>query len=387
MPERTRKTQLVDIIEPLLRHSEDIPVSNIVHKWESEMHTMISDIFSQGGFDPEVEKQYYCGIGEWVKHPDHGAQHSAHVYLGARYMMSEEGEWKNDPLQDTQLQIEAVAHDIFQIFPYLNPKTGEVLVTDSRIQHPELSARAILAIAAILNIDSRTVAIDIRHHDDTYFGRIFNRFSPIGKYVAYADKLFGATCDQRDPKALVKSAIDRNRQGVSKSIGEVTPDSWYFLRDDLTHPWQYGDRWYGDRLSALRTDFVESRFYTEIGQRIGEERRKAFIEIAPEEFAKEYDAVMQIMNQWEETSNSGNNSIELVGKNQRPIPMDGHNITTIISLAYESQLPLSVKPDKSHPKGYMVVLKSHDKSFVIDPSIARFKTKDDFLEAISKRLN
>ena len=391
MSEQSPVHTVNEFFPPLANEITPYDIRRITQSWGEIMHRAIDKTAYK--FNINAVAGWHKGIDAWLTHPDHGAQHSLNVYYGARYMMQQEGVY-DQKRDDSIIQIEAVMHDIFQILPNLYPQTGnEVKNGDKRLDHPMLAAIAIVKMGRMFGIDrkqARTIAKDVLQHDNAY-DKKRTELSNIGKYIADADKLFGAGLET-DPKKMVGSIIDRNRQGVMTAAKQLKPDGWPLLRDDIDdHNWKYGDRWYADRLSAVIADIYGLEFETKIGKEIGQQRREVFLEVAQEKYGQEYDEMQDMVKHWQNAIKQQQNiEVELIGKNKdsiKSIKLDNQDLPlAIINTAYYSKLLLPLKTDKAYPKGWMVKVTINDETFIIDPSIARFSTKEKFLEKLAARI-
>lgn len=355
-----------------------------VSKWKRELLGMIDTLAKKTDVIlPVIVGETKQAIELFTTHKDHGATHSFYVYEGMRFLAEKEGL----KIDDSTLQAAAVLHDIAQLLPNKNPQTGEILTKDQRLSHPEIMARAVLQFGEALNIqekDTREIMAAIRHHDDTYTSEKYGHMRPLGNLLADSDKLFGGGMS-RDPKDMAHDAIVRNQQGADN------PQGWYLLRDDLTpeqrNNWKYGDRWIGDRVSAVRKDIFKTEFYTESGKQISEQRRSIFIQQAKIAYGAEYDATQEALKNWRlSKAKKVSVIVSLVGKNpngndpQVEHVEQNEAIDNVVDRAYKKDLGVKTREGFPATRGWKIQI-SIDGSIpiILDPSIARFSTKEEFL--------
>lgn len=359
--------------------------------WQSELLKIVGALAKgEHAIQQHVSQTARNSIDEWKHHQDHGSQHSYFVYEGIVHIAKKEGIWK--PEQDNIYQAYAVLHDLAQTFPLQHPATGEPLPGDVRKLHPDTMARMILLFGIKLGLSvsgARRMAMDIRHHDDTYStGQTYSRMSPIGNLLADSDKLFGAGLSH-NPNDLAHDALERNKKG---GIG---PAGWYLIRDDITpeerRDWQYGDRWLGDRLSAVLKEMNSTAFYTETGKAVAEAKRGAFVEQARQFYLDEYHQNRRMISLWEEAvTNARLMSVVLVGKNpDGKLPLekpaeDLSDISGIVEEAYNRPIQVNTRPGHETPRGWKIqVTIDNQNPLLIDPSIARYETEERFMHAIN----
>lgn len=368
--------------------NNNIPTNEalFVDKWKRELLGITGILANKSnvGILPEILIETKQAIKSYTTHKDHGASHSYFVYEGMRYLAEKEGL----TIDDSILQAAAVLHDIAQILPNKNPQTGELLTKDQRLSHPEIMARAVIQFGEALNIkekDIREIMAAIRHHDDTYTSGKYEHMRPLGNLLADSDKLFGGGMS-REVKELAHDAIIRNQQGADN------PQGWYLLRDDLTQDqrnnWKYGDRWIGDRVSAVRKDMFKTEFYTESGKQIAEQRRSIFIEQAKIAYGAEYDATHEALKNWRTSMDTNAPAIvRLIGKNpngtdpQVERVEQDEEIKAVIDRAYNKDLGVKTREGFPATRGWKIQISiGEGKPIILDPSIARFSTKETFLE-------
>lgn len=351
-----------------------------INKWHRELLDITKQL-DQKSILSSIISETNDAITTYINNKEHGAQHSYFVYEGMKWLAQNEGV----DIDDSILQATAVLHDMSQFLPNKNPQTGEQLTNDQRATHPEIMARAVMQFGKALNIkekDIHEIMVAIRHHDDTYTVGKYEHMRPLGNLLADADKLFGGGLS-RDPNDLAIDAIKRNQQGSSN------PQGWYLLRDlsvEERDGWRYGDRWLSDRVSPVRKDIYKTPFYTYTGKKIAEKRRTQFIKQAKVSYGEEYDDVTSIMELW--GSHSKDTTIKLVGKNPdgtQPIEENITNINDIdavVKRAYEKELPVKSR-DGFIPRGWKIQITTDGRTYIIDPSIARFKTKEEFIDKLT----
>ena len=98
--------------------------------------------------------------------------------------------------------------------------------------------------------------------------------------------------------------------------------------------------------------------------------------------SKKYDDNLETINWWKQSKNA---DLELVGKNYPP-QKSVEKIETAIQTAYDSTLPIDGEAFRTASKGVMLRLSYNGQVRLVDPSIARFKTKADFLEAVKQAI-
>lgn len=119
---------------------------------------------------------------------------------------------------------------------------------------------------------------------------------------------------------------------------------------------------------------IDICFYTETGQNMAKSRSKAFCEIAPDRYAKEYDEELEKLQKWLKHSSDPKLEIFLVGKNVDPKPVIGLDVGAVINRAFQKRLPLPKKYSRGSflPKGWNIKVVYSGSSCIIDPSVARF---------------
>lgn len=346
-----------------------------------------------------MEQAILNSLDEYAQEKTHGANHSFDVYTGMRYLARQDG--KLDPKEDSKYQAMAVLHDMAQFLPFNNPYTGEAFAGNKRKLHARIMSVAIRWFGERLHLDQndrRELSQAINVHDDYYAGVHHKNLPYAAQLLSDADKLFGAGMET-DPRLLARDAIKRNLAGCGGAAG------WYCIRPELTRKqrsqWRYGDRWNLDAFSAVCADMYNPvGFYTEAAQKLGLARTRAFEELMDQEYGNVYDAHMRMVHQWREAleKNTSKVFMRLVAKN----PADPKNPQTapirankyiqdptqlvkrVVESAYEKELMLN--PAETKPgfeaRGWKVEVAIGPDTFLIDPSIARFATKDAFLAAL-----
>jgi len=359
-----------------------------IDKWGGELLQITNKLaHDQSRLLPDVANEARRALRAYLIHSDHGAHHSYFVYEGMRWLAEKE----KIKIDDADLQAVAVLHDLAQMLPYKDPKTGDELGGDQRASHPETMAQIIYLFAPLLHLDEhkvREVMIAIRHHDDTYGKKnAYKYMGQLGKLLAESDKLFGGGMS-REPKEMAHDAIIRNQQGADN------PQGWYLMRDDLSpeqrNNWKYGDRWIGDRISAVRKDMFKTEFYTESGKQIAEQRRSIFIEQAKIAYGAEYDATQEALKNWRlSLATDASAIVSLVGKNpngkdpQVEQVTQDEEINTVVDRAYKKDLGVKTREGFPATRGWKIQISiGNEKPIILDPSIARFSTREEFLKTL-----
>lgn len=363
-------TSINDIFPTLPGQLESNRESELTQGWVAALHGVVRELARRDGFLEATTGQIHEAIDNWVVHPDHGAQHSYHVYEGMKWMASEEG-WLGE-VSDSVLQAMAVLHDLMQTVPLVDPKTGSAFVGNQRKLHAKAMATAVGYYGQRLGLPEEEItdlAFNIRHHDDVYEGIGDRPFSYAGQLLSDADKLFGSGLS-RNPKELARGAMLRNLKGSSGLQG------WYLLRGDIgedeRREWNYGDRWLVDAVASVKVDIFRLPFYTATGRQLGEARKKAFLELVERVYGDEYDRAVDALKVWRDLESQGDETtVFLVGKDQSPELVEkGIPIDQVVAKAHQRTLPLKQQylRDGLEPRGWKILFSD----FVIDPTIARF---------------
>ncbi len=250
-------------------------------------------------------------------------------------------------------------------------------------------ARTIIEVGRMVGLDwgeRRDLARTVQHHDDTYKNSPYDLFSPAGKLIADADKLYGGGFE-RDPSELVRGTLERNKIGARGEKG------WYLVREDLTPElrdnWSYGDRWYGDRVCSVRRDIFGTTFYTDSGKRIAKERREVFWLTAENFFGQEYDEMDSQRKLWYDNLNSVRVYRTSVDpKNKSAFvkeQVDTNSPVALINNLYKTHINLPRRHGSLDTAyGWMIRIEIGNKTMAIDPSVARLNSKNEFLNVVRK---
>ncbi len=352
--------------------------------WTSRLLTAINVLGRQSTstgelvYKPDVLDLARQAVTKWASESaakvDHGAWHSYYVYEGERWMAQQEE--RATEVADTFLQAQAVLHDIMQFLPFNSPTTGESLPGDQRRRHAIASAALVQTFGSIFGLSSVEVhelSQAIRVHDDVFADKM-HHISYAGQLLSDADKLFGAALPAEEPEIIVSKTIERNYTGAHLADGS----GWYIFRDDSSEgraQWQYGDRWNRDGVSAVKKGMFDIQFYTEVGQKLAQERRDIFARDLEKNYTPMFDEAEVFIKDWKElVEQQGvkNIPVKLVGKNQPAgLPLNYYSIAEAVRTAYNRELdtlaPESRRPGCT-PKGWMIKLGER----ILDPSIGRF---------------
>lgn len=351
----------------------------VIKNWIQVIGNALAKLQDKGLMNDTVYDRSLEALKTWKNHGDHGAIHSFHVYEGMREIAKEENKasWLQE--NDSKMQVVAALHDLMQILPFTNPKTGESLDGDKRRMHADTAANVLLVFGKELELTREEIyelGVAVKDHDDVYMGKVSKRLSYLGQLLSDADKLYGAGILNADDLAEV--AIRRNQKGAGNSQG------WYLLRNlsiNEVRKWRYGDRWNSNRLSAVLTD-MKLHFFSEHGRKIARLRKKSFLTKAPELYSSEYDTTVQVLQQLLDRVNTKDKIVFLTGKGQQPEEIAIHSeedLAVIINEAYERELPLEKKYRREgfSPRGWMIQFDLDEENIVIDPSIARFAFQEN----------
>lgn len=374
----------IDPLEVQLEPSKE----RVINIWYSSLRRITNQLLLKRSLNDGVAEAALKSIDDHLKQGDHGAEHSYDVYRGMKWLAEKEGGY--DGIDDSKMQAAAVLHDLGQMIPFKDPLTGDDLAKENpqeqRIKHAEIMNWVIWKMGTALQINRKDIGElrkAILHHDDTPTKEKYASMNPLGGLLADSDKLFGAG-DSKEPNDLARDAIVRNQ------TGSANPEGWYLLRDDLNSQardkWQYGDRWYGDRVGAVRKEIFKTEFYTKTGEEIAQQRKTAFVEQAKIAYGKEYDAVKNSIREWQSAYITELKPIvTYVGKGiaNADLMVIKEDIPAIIKKAYEKELPIK-RRDGYVARGSKIQVKIGEVTHIIDPSIARFTTKEDFLTALIK---
>ncbi|MBI3620540.1 HD domain-containing protein [Candidatus Roizmanbacteria bacterium] len=326
--------------------------------------------------------RFRAAVNKWESHPDHGAVHSYNVFQGMMHLAKLDGRFY--PARSGFCRAAAVLHDLFQFLPMEDPVSR---------QHPQRMAQAVRYFGAKFNLSTQTVselARAIGHHDDSLFSKKPPANLPYeSRLLAHADRLYGAGLSE-SAEELVRTALLRNR------TGGFQPQGWHFIRDftlEERRGWRYGDRWYSDNISAVRGD-LQGNFQTAAAQAIAEARKAVFPDVAASVYGADYAASRQVLADWERAVESGQPvAVRLVGKNPdrnagEPILREAPAVSPseIVRYAFSCPLPLPVIPGKPAPTGWFIQISTAGAPRLLDPSVARFGSADDFLQAINQAL-
>lgn len=369
-------------------------------KWMRELQRIVAEIAPT--IDKQTEHAICEGLDAFTIDKIHGVNHSFDVYRGMRWLAQQDDQLNKQ--EDGKYQALAVLHDLAQFLPFHNPYTGETFKGNKRKLHARIMAVATQWFGKKLHLSQKNIqeiSLGIRTHDDYYQGEKHEGLPYLGQVLSDADKLFGAVFDT-DPTVLAKKTMERNLEGLQG------PKGWYLVRPELTqadrNQWQYGDRWNLDGISAVYKDFYNPiGFYTPAAQQLGQVRRKAFEQIMDEIYGYEYDATAQKVHDVKQslgTTIKGRIAMRLSlvtrdpddPQHLRKETVTTHNffetpdgvMKKVISRAYNKEVPLKpseAKPGFS-PRGWKIRAQFHGHDSIIDPSIARFPTRDIFLQAI-----
>ena len=351
----------------------DLSKEETISEWAKALHGLTNELAGRGGVKQDIFSRVHEGIGTWVVHQDHGAEHSYFTYQVVRELAQRGGE----QIGNSRLQAMAVFHDLMQIIPLVDPDTGRELNREQRKYHPMAMAMGLRHFGRKLGFSSeeiRNLWIPIKYHDAVYEGRadlvekITTEHPEIGLF-SDGDK-FG-TADTLNPKEIAAEAMKRNRKGAEK------PGGWYLFRDDLSsedrQEWKYGDRWLSDRLAALLA-MLKISCFSETGKKMAGLVIKELKEQAPTIYAEEYDDTVGKIRKWKEAKRE-EVEVVLVGKDQEPeLVKDWSDMTGVINDALTKRLDLHSRylREDFEPRGWKVKVLINKEEFVIDPSIAHF---------------
>ncbi len=354
-----------------------------VSSWEQKLRQCVSESAALGDIHPEIAQEAQTGITNWVKDKEHGGVHAWYVYMGMQWLAKQE---YIEP-QPKTWEAAAALHDLGQFLPLKNRKTGESNLTGNpRLRHPQMLNVLTRLFGDRLGLTGAEVieaASAIRIHDDVFANKIHPELSDTAKLLSDADKLFGASLNCQ-PEQLVREIIQRNYDGLDKAEG------WYLIRNlsvATRNAWQYGDRWYGDGISAVRRQ-INMPYYTPTARKLSLAMKSLFTSIPSDVYGNIYDQMQERLRLWE-TSPDPDKKIWLVGKEQRAQEItSASSLTEQVDLAYKRKLPLLSKKltRQSEPRGWHLRLETSDTIAIIDPSIARFPSKAIFLSSIKQAL-
>lgn len=343
---------------------------NVIPKWKQNLHQLVDELGQSHGFKVEIVSKYHEGIESWSANQDHGAQHSYDVWQGMRYLADQQFPSETRP-SDQQLQAAAVLHDLFQFFTVENPRTGTPLSDNPRKVHGKVMSIAVRMYGSHAGLsleETNDLRRSIRHHDDSYEGKLHEKMPILGRLLSDADKLYGAGFYE-NPRDIVRAIVERNRRGSRKANG------WYLFRDDMTSEqrrrWQYGDRWNLDSLSAALHDVYGQSFYTPTAIATYQSAQEAFPAEAEKVYGQEYDETAEVL---EKVSSNPNTHIALVGQNYSANRTQAASLEDLIDEARETELDLPIKLRKPghSPRGVMLQITEGDNAAVIDPTVATY---------------
>lgn len=389
--------------------STETEQTHFIETWARWLRIKVHEFAHASNFSKQTKQEltnnFIKAIEKWKNDKDHGAKHSFDVYQGMQLLAG--GDTQETPA-DKEMQLVAVLHDLAQFFEVRNVKTGEKLDNaDARKLHADTMANyyeAFIQTLNITNVNSANLIVAIRVHDDVYNSKIHENLPYIAQLLSDGDKLFGATKEETaiedmTPQNMVETAIERNKIGAEKQAGQ----GWYLLWQELSQVvrqrWRYGDRWFSDRLAAVSKD-MDVHMYTEAGKKLAQERKKVFLEIAPEMYAQEFQAVVEHLQKWENLPNKP--KVIATGKNHEPSEISPSNLS-YLGILIQELYSLDINPgldekyqrDEVEARGYMIQIEFEDGTVTIDPSIARFaynservfigaEGKESFEEVIKK---
>jgi hypothetical protein len=325
-----------------------------------------------------VEVNFDRAVTSWLIDGQHGADHSLSVYQGALELCRIE-RLPVDEEVDKKLKRLAVGHDLVQFFP-----EAENGVADH--------AMIVALLARRSGLGDREFAQALAYHDLTLnltdpkqIKRQTGKLSLLGKIFHDADKLYGLGFSE-NPEQLAVNVVVRNRAGAFKE------DGWYLIRSDLTREdrlsQRYGMRWFSDRLASVGKEIFGIQCLTGSGIKIAATRKQAFIDtVLEQEYGREFDETQAAVAWWSENSGIGL-KLELVGKNFTVQEFKPRDIMTVIKLAFNSSLGIDGgEKYATRPYGVMIRLSYNGEMKLIDPSIARFTSKTDFLKAVKQAVS
>lgn len=349
-------------------------------EWNMLLYSIVYSPDIQTHVDQTVLSETELAIDTFMKHQDHGINHSLAVYEGMKYLARQE-QWTEQEIndQDKLFQGEALLHDVAQLLPNRDWNTGETLTTDQRKTHAYRVAYLTTLFGNKFGLTThqvREMRRALYHHDDTWLtGQIYPHLPDSGKLLADSDKLFGSTFPDASgsysPYTLAKHALERNLQGSTSHKG------WYFLRNDLTHSdrlsWKYGDRWLADNISAIYFQFFRQHMYTQSGQKMFLEMQESFIQASTDTYG----------SLWEQQQ------IFLQEANHRPlilISKDGSEHVSdsihalLDSIQHRQVTDETQRESLTSARGWKIQIEGTD--HIIDPTIVSYISKEDFLKAI-----
>lgn len=364
--------------QPWIQYADKIKTT-----WQKNLLTITEKLNNIDSVNKIVLADTKNAFEAFSKHPDHGIHHSVCVYAGMIYLARQSGWSEEEIIQaDSLFQTEAVLHDLAQFLPNRDWQTGEQLQTDQRKDH----AKRIAYLARFLGTDiglsritTRELSRSMLHHDDTWMqeGPPYTHISPIGELLADSDKLFGThlpnELGEYDDKALVKDALERNLAGSSGEKG------WYLFRKDLTpeqrESWQYGDRWLADGVSAIHFQFFRQPMYTAAGSEMLTRQQAVFWEVAQDVYGE----------LWEKQHGYIENSTPPYTIISRDYSEKTHqSIGDLIQILQERPVKATPRGNLTNPRGWKILITENENTHIIDPSIVRFSTKQEFLEALEE---
>lgn len=361
-----------------------------IKTWASELLNFGGRLQERQVIHPSINIK--AGVMAWLEDDQHGAVHSFMVYRGAAEKIApyELGRLL-DTIEDRKLQWLAAGHDLVRFFPGVNYQTGLPISdwqTTAMSKHALRAGWLMRQLGGDLGFtseESLQLAQDLAYHDFSLENikgerraRILLKLSSLGRIFHDADKLFALGLTDNAGE-LVRNVLERNRLGGFRTEG------WYLLRPDLTDrerdEWQYGDRWFSDRVAAIRKEIFGSKMLTQIGRKIASARQEVFAEVGAQVFGAEFNRQLKIVKRWETHFSDHSIQIEFVGKNYPSQNFEASDLETVYSLivaAMNAIVPVSGEIGFGRiPKGIMIMVTCGGKKELIDPTIARFVFQKD----------
>jgi len=205
---------------------------SLVADWARQLRLMGDQLIqSEGVIKSGVEAG--GAIEQWLKDKTHGAEHSYHVYEGAKYLAEMDNQNKLGAVEDREMQLLAVVHDWMRFFNGVHLETGEKIGGWEETKTPKHAVRAAIVmrvLGASLGFNrekTRQIVRNLMYHDMVFDNRsdkkrqqAAKRMDAVGRWFHDADKLY-AFGVEKDVLKMAEAVIDRNR------LGSYKPEGWY----------------------------------------------------------------------------------------------------------------------------------------------------------------